>query len=92
MSPPSPELEARLREILDAGGGEPLDPAGASRFLRLLTFESAARWGLDHDARWILVHEGGQPPTRYAPEVAYLFHESPILLISIISYFDNYIH
>lgn len=76
MSPPSPELSARLREILDAGGGEPLDPAGAARFLPLLTLDSAARWGLDRDARWILVPEGGQPPTRFAPEAAHLFHEA----------------
>lgn len=66
------DLVPRLREILDAGGGE---PAGAERFVPLLTLDSGARCGLDRDARWLLVPEGDRPPVRFAPATAYLFHE-----------------
>jgi len=70
------ELGAQVREILEAGGGEPLDAAGSARFLPLVTLDSGARVGLDHEARWILLPDDGRPAMRYAPEAAYLFHEA----------------
>jgi hypothetical protein len=78
MMPPmtEPDLGARVREILEAGGGEAQDAAGAARFLLLVTLDSGARVGIDHEARWILLPEDGRPATRYAPEAAYLFHEA----------------
>jgi hypothetical protein len=70
------DLGTQVREILEAGGGEPIDAAGTSRFLLLVTLDSGARVGIDHEARWILLPEDGRPATRYTPESAYLFHEA----------------
>ena len=76
MTAPSPDLLAKVREILEAGGGEPLDAAGTSRFLLLVTLDSGARCGLDHEARWVLLPEDSRAAARYTPEAAYLFHEA----------------
>ena len=65
-------LVDRLRELLDGGGGE---PAGAGRFLPLVTLDSGVRCGLDREACWVLVPDDGRPPIRYTPEAAHLFHE-----------------
>jgi hypothetical protein len=78
----APSLGARLKEIFEAGGGEPTgagaDPgpagAAAARFLPLVTLDSGARCGLDVEGRWLIVPEGG-PAVRYAPAQAHLFHE-----------------
>ncbi len=67
-------LVARLQEILDAGGGEPL-PSGGQRFVPLITLESGARCGLDREGAWLLLPEDGRPAVRSAPETAHLFHE-----------------
>jgi|HubBroStandDraft_2_1064218.scaffolds.fasta_scaffold377077_2 hypothetical protein len=65
-------LGARVREILDGGGGE---AAGELRFLPLVTLDSEARYGLDAEARWIIVPAEG-PVVRYEPATAHLFHEA----------------
>jgi hypothetical protein len=72
----APDLVAKVREILEAGGGEPVDAAGTARFLLLVTLDSGARVGLDHEARWLLLPEDGRPATRFSPEAGYLFHEA----------------
>jgi hypothetical protein len=66
------DLGARVREILEAGGGE---IAGDQRFLPLVTLDSGARYGLDVEARWLIVPAEG-PVVRYVPGVAHLFHEA----------------
>ena len=66
-------LAARLQEILDAGGGEPL-PSGGRAF-PLITLESGARCALDREGAWLLLPEDGRPAVRCAPETAHLFHE-----------------
>lgn len=68
----APELVAKLKEILEAGGG---DVAAADRFLPLVTLDSGTRCGLDAEGRWLLVPDDGRPPVRYAPAQAHLFHE-----------------
>jgi hypothetical protein len=68
-------LGARLQEILDGGGGDPL-PGGDGRFLPLVTLDSGARCGLDREARWVLVPDDGRPATRCTPAAAHLFHEA----------------
>jgi hypothetical protein len=65
-------LATRVRELLDAGGGEPLE---SGRFLPLATLASGARVGLDASAAWILVPDGGGPPRAYAVEQAHAFYE-----------------
>ncbi len=66
-------LSARVKEILDGGGGE---AAGAGRFLPLCTLDSGSRCGLDPEARWLLVPDDGRPPVRFSPADAHLFHEA----------------
>jgi hypothetical protein len=66
------ELGKRVREILDGGGGE---TAGEHRFLPLVTLESGARYGLDAEARWLIVPAEG-PAIRYEVAVAHLLHEA----------------
>src|SRR5262245_40559860 len=70
----SVDLGARLAEILDGGGGEPL--SDSERFLPLVTLDSGARWGLDRGARWVILPEDGRPAARYTVAQAYLFHEA----------------
>jgi hypothetical protein len=65
-------LATRVRELLDAGGGEPLE---SGRFLPVATLASGARLGLDASASWILVPEGGGPIRAYAAEHAHIFYE-----------------
>jgi hypothetical protein len=66
------DMGARVREILDGGGGE---IAEGQRFLPLVTLDSGARYGLDKDLAWILVSAEGVT-VRYAPAQAHLFHEA----------------
>lgn len=65
-------LGARVRELLEAGGGEPL---GGGRFLPLVTLESGARVGLDEAGAWVLVPEGGGAARVYSPERGQEFFE-----------------
>jgi hypothetical protein len=67
---PSPGLGPRVREILDGGGGA---PAGATRFVPLVTLDSGARCGLGPEG-WLLVPETGAP-VAFSPDTAHLFHE-----------------
>jgi hypothetical protein len=67
------KLVERLGELIDGGGGE---PAGAERFVPLVTLDSGARCGLDREARWLLLPDDGRPAIRFAAETAYLFHEA----------------
>jgi hypothetical protein len=68
-------LGARVQELLDGGGGEPL-PGGDGRFVPLVTLESGARCGLDREARWLLVPDDGRPVVRCTADSAHLFHEA----------------
>lgn len=68
----SVNLGARVREILEAGGGEPL---GDGRFLPLVTLESGARVGLNESAEWVLAPEDGGPARVYAPDSGQVFFE-----------------
>jgi hypothetical protein len=68
-------LAARLQEILDAGGGEPLAPSSPERYLPLVTLDSGARCGLDREGAWVFSPEGGRPAVRCAPATAHAFHE-----------------
>ena len=74
MESPPPPLAPRLREIFDAGAGEPIE---GGHFLPLTTLESGARLGLDASAAWIIVPDGsdGGPPRVYAPAQAHIFYE-----------------
>ena len=73
----APTLSARLQEILDAGGGEPLPGAATARFVVLATLDSGARVGIDRDACWRLTTEDeAKPAVRLSPETAHLFHEA----------------
>ncbi|WP_437640882.1 hypothetical protein [Sorangium sp. So ce854] len=58
-------LRDLVRELLDGGGGEPLE---GGRFLPLVTLESGARVGLDSAATWVVVAEGGGPAQAFAPD------------------------
>jgi hypothetical protein len=70
------KLRARLQELLDGGGGEPAG-SGPDRFLPLVTLDSGARYGLDREARWVLVPgDDAQPVARYAAGTAHVFHEA----------------
>ena len=66
------DLSARVREVLEAGGGE---PAPGGRFLPLVLLESGARIGLDAAAGWILVPAEGSPRA-YSPEQGQVFFEA----------------
>jgi hypothetical protein len=66
-------LAARISEILDGGGGEPL---GEERFLVFATLDSGARCGLDREARWLLVPDDGRPAVRFEVASAHVFHET----------------
>ncbi|WP_437737790.1 hypothetical protein [Sorangium sp. So ce1335] len=58
-------LRDLVRELLDGGGGEPLE---GGRFLPLVTLESGARVGLDGAAAWVVVPEGGGPAQPFTPD------------------------
>jgi len=66
-------LSARIREILDAGGGE---GAGELRFLPLVTLESGARVGLDPDGKWVFAPGDERPPVRIADDNVYRLQET----------------
>jgi hypothetical protein len=68
-------LEPRLRELFEAGAGEPLAGlAGVDRFLPLLTLESGQRIGLAAAVAWIAAPAEG-PPRSYAAEHGHVFYE-----------------
>jgi hypothetical protein len=70
-------LETKLGELLDAGGGEPI-PGTQEHFVPLVTLDSDARVGLDAAGAWVLVPgEGAANPAvvRFAPGRGHLFHE-----------------
>lgn len=64
-------LRDRVRELLEAGGGEPLE---GGRFLPLVTLESGARVGLDSAAAWVFAPDGGAAQV-FAPDRAQVFFE-----------------
>ena len=66
-------LVARLQEILDAGGGEPLPSGG--RVLPLITLDRAPAAASTAEGAWLLLPDDGRPAVRCAPETAHLFHE-----------------
>ncbi len=68
-------LVARLQEILDAGGGDPLPGGSPQRFLPLATLDSGTRCGLDREGGWVLLPDDGRPALRCTPPTAHLFHE-----------------
>ena len=68
------DLAAKVREVLEGGSGEAL-PGTAERFLPLVTLDSGARCGLDHEARWVTVPDDGRAPVRWSETEAHLFHE-----------------
>ncbi|WP_437516635.1 hypothetical protein [Sorangium sp. So ce1099] len=61
-----------VRELLEAGGGEPIE---GGRFLPLVTLESGARVGLDSAATWVFAPEGGGAAQAFAPERGRIFFE-----------------
>lgn len=67
------DLCTQIREILEGGGGEPL---GTGRFLSLVTLDSGARYGLDHEGRWVVVPADERPPVPFTVEDAHLMHEA----------------
>ncbi|XXX81888.1 hypothetical protein WMF30_24310 [Sorangium sp. So ce134] len=68
----SANLKDLVRELLDAGGGEPLE---GGRFLPLVTLESGARVGLDGAGTWVFAPEDGGAAQAFAPERGRVFFE-----------------
>ncbi|AUX22735.1 hypothetical protein SOCEGT47_032420 [Sorangium cellulosum] len=64
-------LRDRVRELLEAGGGEPLE---GGRFLPLVTLESGARVGLDSAGAWVFAPDGGAAQV-FAPGRGQVFFE-----------------
>ena len=65
-------LAARVRELLEAGGGEPLTDG---RFLPLATLPSGARVGLNAHAAWVHVPEDGAPARVFKVDQAHTFYD-----------------
>ncbi|WP_437820207.1 hypothetical protein [Sorangium sp. So ce1078] len=68
----SANLKDLVREVLEAGGGEPLE---GGRFLPLATLESGARVGLDGSATWVFAPEGGGAALALSSERGRAFFE-----------------
>lgn len=66
----SANLKDLVRELLETGGGEPLE---GGRFLPLVTLESGARVGLDSSATWVFAPEGGGAAQALAHERGRVF-------------------
>jgi len=66
-------LAARVREILEGGGGE---ERGGVRFLPLVTLESETRYGLDAAMTWVAVPPDERPALPGAPGSEHIFAEA----------------
>lgn len=65
-------LATRVRELLEAGGGEPL---ADGRFVPLATLESGARVGINAHAAWVHVPDPDGPARVFKAEQAHSFYE-----------------